>query len=245
MTRALFIHASTEVRDKYEAALGCPVTFLNRGSFSAAYSENGGLASEFPTLGHAVRRYMPDLPESEPVILLAFSAGCWTARSWLRDVESRARCAAVLLIDGLHSSSETTLAGVIDYAIEACEGRKTLVLTHSQIRTDLLEQPYHSTRQTADLVIHSVGLARSNYSNSVHQNGFHVLAGDGGDKAAHSRQLMQVGPDACRAYVRTVRDTDRAPMRWSSQTMPSVQITDELREQLIQDRDRAIRDRSS
>lgn len=229
MTRAIFIHATETVRDAYEQALGIPVAFVNKGGYSASYSENTGLARDFPTLDLLVKRYIPDARPDDDLVLLGFSAGCWAVRHYLRQAEARKRCSAVLLIDGLHSSSPTTLAGVTDYALEAKAGRKVLVISHSQIRTDLLpEKPYHSTRQTADVVMRELGLARGSFSESVHDGGFHVLAGEGGDAKAHSRQLVTVGVDACTAYVRSV-----VKIRDTEPQMPAIRPDAPLRERAL------------
>lgn len=196
MTVALFIHADPKVGATYETALGVVPRFVNAGGFSASYDEHKGLASTARTLNAALAKYLPARRADDQVVLLCFSAGCWAGRAWLRDQAARDACAAVVLIDGLHSSTVGPLQGVIEYARAAVVGRGVFVLTHSQITP-----PYASTRDTADLVLHELGLERANRQASVHAGGFHLLAGTGADAAAHVWQLTKGGPEACREYV--------------------------------------------
>lgn len=204
----LFLHANPVVGPKYSEALGVSPIFVNRNGLSAVYAETTGLARDYPTLRSLLKRYAPDADPDAPVILLAFSAGCWAARYYLRDPDARQQIAACMLIDGLHGLSEAALSGPEDYARDAMGGRKVLVVTHSQI-----VPPYTSTRDTADALLRRVGLFREGYSSEVHSGGFHVLPGSGNDGKAHSLQLTQHGVAAAEVYLAPIVEglTDTMP----------------------------------
>lgn len=222
---ALLIHTHPDAVAKYADAFGLDVSRVKRiyaGEFSEAYAERKGLARKCPTLDRLIERYAPGTAPDTPVILMGFSAGCWAVRYYLRDPDARRRCAAVMLVDGLHASADNAegLAGPTVYAKEALAGRKVFVLTHSQI-----VPPYESTRATANHLLARLGLKRDDTRSSVHEQGLHVIAADGVDGPAHSRQQMIVGVEAARLWVApvvdVVRDTTPAPPAWGDDTRPN------------------------
>ena len=214
----LLIHAAPEAVAGYEAALGLPVARIYRGGYSGSYGPPSGLAAEL-TLDRALEKYAPEAPPSAPVVLVGFSAGCWSIRHWLLDPGNRTRIVAAVMVDGYHASGSDLRAvlssahdGVVAYAKEAMAGRRALVITHSQI----VPPGYASTRTTASALLERLGVPRPSAYESAHHAGLHVISGVGGDGPAHSAQLMAVGPQVCSEHVAPalaalIADTDPAP----------------------------------
>jgi len=105
------------------------------------------------------------------VILTAFSAGHGAVRVILREDRHVEKIAAVLLMDGLHTSyvpegtlpadggepDTTHLIAFARFARAAADGRKTFLITHSEIKPET----YASTTETADWLVHTLGLQRT------------------------------------------------------------------------------------
>lgn len=215
MTTALFFHAHPVVRERYESALGCSITFVNSktSQLSAGYDERTGIAKD--PLPVVLAKHAPDWRAPEPLVLLGFSAGCWAVRHFLRDAQNRRDVAAAVLIDGLHGESAASLGGVLEYA-RLCirePRRHRLVVTNS----DIDPVTYASTDDAAAW-LHSeldVGSARLDHWSKagavfcVDDPGRHV------DAAGHRDQLLTHGVDACAEHVRpfldALRDTEPAP----------------------------------
>lgn len=197
---AILIHANPVVHDRYRIALGCRVIAVNSttSQLSAGYDERSGIARDCPTIPALLRRYARDVPTGTPVVLVAFSAGCWLLRALLRDPDSRLQTIAAVALDGLHAGDTVPLAGVLDHARMAIVDpvRRACVVTHTQI-----VPPYASTRDTADRILGQLGLGRLSLVEDVHAGGFHLRAYPGADGPAHSRQLQVVGPQVCEEYV--------------------------------------------
>lgn len=100
------------------------------------------------------------------VTLSAFSAGHGAVRRILRDSAHFARADAVLLLDGMHTSyvpegvpgplDTTNLVAFRDFARAATRGEKRFLVTHSEI----VPGTYASTTETADWILHSLGIPR-------------------------------------------------------------------------------------
>ena len=104
------------------------------------------------------------------IVLSAFSAGHGAVRAILREPRHAAAVESVLLLDGLHTGyvpSRTVLAegGALDesqlvpfllFARAALEGKKGLLITHSEI----FPGTFASTTETSDYVIRALGLKR-------------------------------------------------------------------------------------
>ena len=105
------------------------------------------------------------------VILTAFSAGHGAVRVILREERHFERIAAVLIMDGMHTSyvpegtlpdkggepDTTNLTAFARFAGAAIAGRKTFLITHSEIKPET----YASTTETADWLLHTLGLQRA------------------------------------------------------------------------------------
>ncbi len=118
---------------------------------------------------------------------------------------------AVVLLDGLHaawdpakkrgptheSAMSMAIQPVFDFAKRALDGEKIFVFSHSTI--DPVDYP--STRQTADLLLHQLGLERTPLSDrgerfrrtaTVDEKGLHVWSHDGDDQAAHCDHIRHI-----------------------------------------------------
>jgi len=140
---------------------------VQSGSGSAAYAKPFAAAGSFAAM----------LREAEqksgkrfgPVILTAWSAGCGAVREILRVPENYARVDKVLLIDGLHASYVSGKPGPLEselvaenldiflqFARDAVGGRKTFLVTHSEI----FPGTFASTTETADWLLSKLSLRR-------------------------------------------------------------------------------------
>lgn len=200
MTIALLIHAHPTSLPKYATALGIRVYPVNStgSQFSAGYE---AIAASHGTVAKLLARYAPGAPKDSDVVLVAFSAGCWLLRAVLRDADSRLRCRAAVFVDGLHAASTSPLGGVLDFARMAMgePDKRACVITHSQI-----VPPYASTRDTASLVLTTLGHPRADTNTPATHGGLHVRPYPGGNEAAHTRQLQTIGPEVCAELVRPV-----------------------------------------
>ena len=135
--------------------------------------------------------------------LTAWSAGYGAVRAILRDQVNFARVTSVLLLDGIHASyspegkplaeggvvNDRDLDSFLKFAREAAAGRKTFVITHSEI----VPGTYASTTECTDYLLKALGLkrrpVRRKTRSGMHQlttvdaRGFHVR-GYSGDTAA-------------------------------------------------------------
>jgi hypothetical protein len=105
----------------------------------------------------------------EPVFLTAWSAGHGAIREILQVPEYYSRVQAVLLIDGFHTGYVDGKPGPVESSLEpdhleiflkfardAVEGRKKMIVTHSEI----FPGTFASTTETADWLVSQLGLKR-------------------------------------------------------------------------------------
>lgn len=230
-SRALLVHAAPQATPRYADALGAEVTNITAGGYSGGYDEHTGIAAKYPSLADALNRYAPDLRASAPLALVGFSAGCWAVRGWLNHPGAE-RASVVVFVDGLHAGGDDARAhlgpqhaGVLAYARRAVAGKCGLIITHSQI----VPPGYASTRATADAVLSELGLRRVSRLGVFQLGGLVVAGFPGDDAAAHSRQLMQYGPEVCRTYARGWLDggepgSAATPTSGGAATAPASQV---------------------
>jgi hypothetical protein len=189
------LHIGRSLASDYSTALGgVPVRTFTFGGTSGAYDEDTGLASRYPTLEGFLRAEVPEWESGDRLVLVAFSAGCWAPRYWMKDAGSRALLGALVLLDGLHSGLSASggckleaIDGVVQFAREANRdpSDKLLVLTHTAIAV-----PYASTTLCADLL-----------EQTADGRGMHILGFPGTDADAHNAQQREVGPQVLRDLV--------------------------------------------
>jgi hypothetical protein len=157
-----------------------------------------------------------------PVTLTAWSAGYGAAREILKTPANYARVDRLLLIDGLHTGyvggkpngaagsqeSEIETDGLLvflQFARDAVDGRKRMIITHSEI----FPGTYASTTESADWLLNQLGLKRravlkwgpmgTQQLSEVRQNGFLLLGYAGNSAPDHVDQLHSL-PDYLRWF---------------------------------------------
>jgi hypothetical protein len=104
-----------------------------------------------------------------PIALTSWSAGYGAIRAILRDQAAYERVSRVLLIDGLHAGyeggkpgplesrlAEEDLRVFVQFARDAVDGKKHMVVTHSEI----FPGTFASTTETSDYLLAQLGLKR-------------------------------------------------------------------------------------
>lgn len=94
-----------------------------------------------------------------PVVVSSFSAGYGAVREILKLRSNWDLIDAVVLADSLHSDLKIDaehMQPFVDFAREAAAGRKSLLITHSEV----FPGTFASTTQTADYILDKLGLKR-------------------------------------------------------------------------------------
>ncbi len=142
------------------------VVSVNLGTGSGVYSQ----AFKDPLklsalLDEAAKAMSPDHPvRFHPVVLSGWSAGYGAIREIVRNHDNWPRIDAVVLEDGIHTSyvpdgqpgplDTAGLQPFVDFAREAIAGRKTFLITHSEI----FPGTFASTTECTEYVLGQVGL---------------------------------------------------------------------------------------
>lgn len=158
-----------------DAAPGAVAVVLNLGAGSGIYDRSFRDPPAFDSLLVAVQREVSAASsrriELGRVTLSAFSAGHGAVRAILREPRHFARVAAVLLLDGMHTSyvpeekvladggslDTTNLVAFAAFARAAVRGEKRFLVTH----TEIFPGTFASTTETADWLLTSLGLRRA------------------------------------------------------------------------------------
>jgi hypothetical protein len=100
------------------------------------------------------------------VTVVSFSAGFGGVRELLKDSKIFARIDAIVMLDSIHAGftgnpeerkvDPVNMEGFLKFAREALQSKKTMLITHSEIRPD----NYASTMETADYLIAQLGKKR-------------------------------------------------------------------------------------
>jgi hypothetical protein len=148
-------------------------------------------------------------PQIRYVTITSFSAGFGGVREMLKDTNIFARIDAILMADSIYAGftgdvperkiNPAHMEGFLRFAREAAEGRKRLLISHSQLSTPT----YASTVETADYLIVQLGGHRDDSVIdwpagmrllSRFQQGHCEILGFAGDTAEHHMQhLRQLG----------------------------------------------------
>ncbi len=139
MIQVVLIHGGTSTVEKLRAALpGAEVALVYRDGLSAVYDERTGIARDYPTLDSLLEEHAPDWSPGDPLVVLAFSAGAWALRYYLRDPDAREEITAAIFLDGLYGApggrcNLEPYAGVVAYGEEANAHprEKRLIMTYS------------------------------------------------------------------------------------------------------------------
>lgn len=102
----VLIHGGKSTGKKLAAALpGARVRVIYRKGLSSAYDERAGLAQDHPNLASLVAAEVPEHQPGEPLIVLAFSAGGWALRHYLRHPDAQAAVDAAIFLDATYGAS--------------------------------------------------------------------------------------------------------------------------------------------
>jgi len=173
----VFFHGAAFIPELAVSKLGNDhaVAALTLGSGSGAYDRAFSDPAVFDSLLATIRRELTDGLKHpvrfSDITLVGFSAGHGAVRAILRDSTHFRDVAAVLLLDGLHTSyvpdgtvvekggvlDTTNLAAIARFARAAMRGEKRLVITHSEI----FPGTFASTTETTDYLISTLGLRRT------------------------------------------------------------------------------------
>ncbi len=152
---------SVQQHDRHAAVLS-----VQLGAGSGVYAQAFKDPSKFVALlDEAAKALSPNRPiRFHPVVLSGWSAGYGAIREILRNRDNWSRVDAVVLEDGIHTSyvpdgqpgplDGAGLQPFIDFAREAIAGRKTFLITHSEI----FPGTFASTTECSEFVMKEVSV---------------------------------------------------------------------------------------
>ncbi len=145
-------------------------------------------------------------PRVRRVTVTSFSAGFGGVRELLKDTNIFARIDAIVMADSIYAGfigdaaerkvNPANMEGFLKFAREAAEGRKQLLISHTQLRTE----NYASTVETADYLISQLGGKREAVTEdwpgglkllSKFQKGQCEILGFAGDTGEHHMQHLR------------------------------------------------------
>jgi hypothetical protein len=185
---------------------------IGSGKYENAYVQDGSLARTLDAIDQVMQKSCPakdGVGQRGRVALSAWSAGYGAIYRVLASQHDRELVDAVLLADGLHAGfldkwhqhlNALQMAPFTEFAKLAAKGDKLFAITH----TAIVPPGYASTTQTADFLIHELGieqssvdrdgpLPRMHQTSQADQGGFHVQGFAGGGTDAHCDQLYAIG----------------------------------------------------
>ena len=140
------------------------------GAGSSAYGRPFADAGLFPKLIDEARKELGDVKSWSSITLTGFSAGYGAIRAILRQPENYTKITNVLLLDGIHASYEpegkvladggviapADLDSFVEFAKDAVAGKKTFVLTHSEI----FPGTFVSTTECTEYLLRQINIKR-------------------------------------------------------------------------------------
>jgi hypothetical protein len=134
------------------------------GVYSRAFSDPAAFAA---LLDEAAKQLSPPHPPRfHPIVITSFSAGYGAVREILKNSANWEHIDAIVLMDSMHTGYTTgsqpgpletdPLQPFVEFAKAAVAGRKTLIVTHSEI----FPGTFASTTETSDYVLNQLGLKR-------------------------------------------------------------------------------------
>lgn len=217
MATAILLNGGEGARKRFEEALApldATLHIVSLGAGSSKYDEKKGIASRY-TLEEYVREIAPEWRPGDELVLMAFSAGVWAPRAWMRDPPSRDLVSALVLLDGLHSPGHppgtggchlSTIHGVVAYAREAPSRGHVLVVTNSEVDPGR----YAGTSACAELLLDQLTTRERPRPDEGAGDGFVVLDAD----VSHDRHQWQLGPQVVADYVVPTLLEARRPSVW-------------------------------
>ena len=179
------------------------------GIYDRSFSDPAAFDSLLADISREVSAVSGRASRAGRVTLVGFSAGHGAVRAILRDPSHFARVAAVLLLDGMHTSyvpegkplaaggtlDTTNLVAFAGFARAAVRGEKRFLITHSEI----FPGTFASTTETADWLLQALGLTRTpvllwgprgmQQLSEAHRGRFELLGVAGNSAPDHIDQL--------------------------------------------------------
>ncbi len=184
---------------------------LGSGPYATAFQRPATYEKLLSSIESALRHHTRDEgAHIRHVALSAWSAGYGAVNEILKHGDERVD--AVVLLDGLHAAwnpatakrdgslrslSSHTITPTFAFAKKAARGEKLFVFTHS----DVDPVKYPSTQQTADLLLHELGMSRTPLDPGdgrfaqvavAERGGFHLWSFRGTDELAHCSHIPHV-----------------------------------------------------
>ncbi|CAN5647720.1 hypothetical protein BH23GEM9_BH23GEM9_32840 [soil metagenome] len=176
-TLVVHFHGAAWIPEQSVAGLQSPavsaVVNLGTGSgvYDRAFSDPQAFRQLVDSIARSASRLAGTSIRMDGIVLTAFSAGHGAVRAILRDSANFTRVAAILLLDGMHTSyvpertvladggalDETNLVPFAEFGRAAVNGTKRLLITHSEI----FPGTFASTTETAHWLLGDLGLART------------------------------------------------------------------------------------
>lgn len=209
----IHFHGHSAVRKTLvQVSRGVAYVGIDKGLGSGPYSQAFANSAVYPALLRSIESALKlhtrdEATHVRKVVLSAWSAGYGAVNEILKHGDERVD--AVVLLDGLHAAwnparakrdgtvaslSSHSLAPTFDFAKKALRGEKLFFFTHTNVNPET----YPSTRMTADLLLHELGLERSpvdprgdkfGQSGTVDRGGFHLWSYNGTDERAHCSHI--------------------------------------------------------
>ncbi|MBN2194010.1 MAG: hypothetical protein JW751_14440 [Polyangiaceae bacterium] len=213
-------HGGEAVRKQFvEVVSGAVFVAVDLGNGSGPYANGFGLPDRWPLVKAEITRALRERSGDERAHIRHLALSSWSAGygavNQILKVHGDAGIDAVVLLDSMHvgrnlaaprqdgsleSLSADSLRPLFDFAGKASQGKKTFVLTHSNI---VPEGGYASVRRSADLLLHDLHLERAQQERrvgvmdqltTVDHGRFHVWGFGGRYEKAHCAHTTLLGP---------------------------------------------------
>lgn len=182
---------------------------VNLGAGSRVYGQPFGKADLFQSIIDEAAKVLELKKGWSSITLTGFSAGYGAVRAILRQEDNFRRVNNVLLVDGIHASyspegkplaeggavNPADVDSFVKFAREAATGKKSMVITHSEI----FPATYASTTECTDFVLTALGIKRRPKTSlgpmgmqqlsEVDKKGFHVRGYAGNTAPDHVDHL--------------------------------------------------------
>ncbi len=213
----MHLHGSTSVIEPAikDSGLNSVLIAFNRKGLSKVYAEPFTDPALFNTLLNSAistlkAQKIMENPKLGRVVISSFSAGFGGVRAMIKVPATFARIDGLIMADSIycgytgdpanHTVDPALMGGFRRFAIEAAEGRKTFLLTHSA----QVPEGYASTTETANFLIQALGSGTIDklqdwgpgltQTRDFKKGKFSVLGFSGKEAADHMAHLRRIGP---------------------------------------------------
>jgi hypothetical protein len=223
---------------------GLTLVLVDRGTGGGGYSRAMSSPAAYPALRRSIEGALKRHCRDERAHIRHLALSSWSAGSVAINkvlAQDQDAIDAVIVLDGLHAGykpgvprfpalSNLNVAFIqpaIDLSRRALRGETTFVLTHS----DVDPGTYPSTRITADLLLHELGLKRASVNpgtdrfgqtSAVDEKGLHVWGFRGREEMAHCSHIRHIARIATE-ILEPAWDTPRMDRSVPATAIPSWQ----------------------